>query len=172
MVVLQSRSHLQQTLSSSLQRHHGSRHGHWILNLGSVSLGDDEANLVIWCVFSLMRLTVGVVLIFCVFWQGFLLVFWGFVGIFRRFHWEFTKGFICLVWLGFLLVFWVSIGFKRYFFVAFSGNPQWDLLIFFYGFRKGWVFSSCYCADFSSILGLFVKGIHGDFSRSDQGSVR
>ena len=94
------------------------------MDLGSVSLGDDEANLVIWFVFSLMRLTVGVVLIFCVFWQGFLLVFWGFVGIFRRFHWEFTKGFICLVWLGFLLVFWVSIGFKRYFFVAFSGNPQ------------------------------------------------
>ena len=28
-----------------------------------------------------------------------------FVGIFRRFHWEFSKGFMCVVWLGFLLLF-------------------------------------------------------------------
>ena len=28
-----------------------------------------------------------------------------FVGIFRRFHWEFSKGFMCVVWLGFLLFF-------------------------------------------------------------------
>ena len=27
------------------------------------------------------------------------------VEIFRRFHWEFSKGFMCVVWLGFLLVF-------------------------------------------------------------------
>ena len=27
------------------------------------------------------------------------------VGIFRRFHWEFSKGFMCVVWLGFSLFF-------------------------------------------------------------------
>ena len=61
-----------------------------------------------------MRLTVGVVLIFYVVWMRFLLVFLvGFVGIFRKFHCEFTKGFMCfLAWIvafffffgGFLLV--------------------------------------------------------------------
>ena len=30
---------------------------------------------------------------------------WIFVRIFRRFHWEFSKGFMCVVWLGFLLFF-------------------------------------------------------------------
>ena len=81
-----------------------------------------------------MRLTVGVVLILCLaeifagFWVGFVWNFrkfhfeftkgfmcclaWIFacfsgisVGIFRRFHWEFSKGFMCVVWLGFLLFF-------------------------------------------------------------------
>ena len=42
---------------------------------------------------------------------------------------------------------------------------------FFYRFRKDWVFSSCYYVDFSRFLGFFVKGIHGGFSRSDQGSI-
>ena len=41
-------------------------------------------DLVIWCIFmvSIMKI-VGIVLVFCVVWLGFLLVF---VGIFRRFH--------------------------------------------------------------------------------------
>ena len=42
------------------------------------------------------------------------------IGIFRRFHLEFSKGFMCVVGLGFLLVFffffWISIGFERDFY--------------------------------------------------------
>ena len=34
-----------------------------------------------------------------------------FVWIFRRFHWEFSKGFMCVVWLGFLLLFFFFFGF-------------------------------------------------------------
>ena len=38
------------------------------------------------------------------------------VEIFRRFHWEFSKGFMCVVWLGFLLFFSFS----------FLGGFCWD----------------------------------------------
>ena len=33
------------------------------------------------------------------------------VEIFRRFHWEFSKGFMCVVWLGFLFLFLFFFGF-------------------------------------------------------------
>ena len=42
------------------------------------------------------------------------------VEIFRRFHWEFSKGFMCVVWLGFLLVFFGFLSIlKDIFFVLF-----------------------------------------------------
>ena len=55
-----------------------------------------------------------------------------FVGIFRRFLWEFTKRCMCVVWIEFLHVFWVSIGFKRYIFCAFFVEI---LVLFFYEFK-------------------------------------
>ena len=51
-VVLRSRSCLQWTLSSSLQRRCGSWHDIWIPDLGTISSRDDKADLVIWCDFS------------------------------------------------------------------------------------------------------------------------
>ena len=43
-----------------------------------------------------------------------------FVGIFRRFHWEFTKRYMCVVWLEFLLVFFgFLLVLKDIFFVHF-----------------------------------------------------
>ena len=82
---------------------------------GQCFLGDDKTDLVIWCVFSSFSYVVQS-------WScvDFLCCLAGiFVGIFRRFHWEFTKRCMCIVWIEFLHVFWVSIGFKRYIFVHF-----------------------------------------------------
>ena len=55
---------------------------------------------------------------------------------------------------------WVSIGFERlfflYFFVEIFFFFRRVFYTIFYGIQRFWY---CYCADFSSTLGLFVKGI-------------
>ena len=107
-MVLRSRSCLQRTLSSSLQRRCGSWHDIWIPDLGTISSRDDKADLVIWCDFSGFFNEVdswGCVEFLCCLAEIFV-VFWvGFVGIFRKFHCEFTKGFMCClaeIFAGFL----------------------------------------------------------------------
>ena len=99
----------------------------WFLSL------QETIKLILWYgVFflaSLMRLTVGVVLVFCIVWLRFLLVFWvGFVGIFWRFYCEFTKGFICCLASIFYLIF---LGFLLGFLGDFIRNFQRDLCVLF-----------------------------------------
>ena len=57
------------------------------------------------------------------------------VEIFRRFHWEFSKGFMCVVWLGFLLV--------LFYFIFFFGGFYWFckrllLLVLLMPVTKSW----------------------------------
>ena len=74
---------------------------------------------------------------FCFFAFFFVYFFWVSIGIFRRFHWEFTKVFMCVVWLiGFLLVFLGFYWFWKYIFlVMFSEGPSvrfWYPFLYFY----------------------------------------
>ena len=111
----------------------------------SLSLSYIETHTVV-VVKPILWYSVFFVLIICVVWLRFLLFcffffvfffFWVSVGIFRRFHWEFTKVFMCVVWLiGFLLVFLGFYWFWKYIFlVMFSEGPSvrfWYPFLYFY----------------------------------------
>ena len=73
----------------------------------------------------------------CVVWLRFLLVFlMGFVGIFRKFHCEFTKGFMCcLAWI-FACFSRIFVGIFRRFHWEFSKgfmSVVWLGILFFWG---------------------------------------
>ena len=99
--------------------------------------GGGEADLVIWCVFCVDHLCCLIEIFAFLLFFFLFFFFWVSVGIFRRFHWEFTKVFMCVVWLiGFLLVFLGFYWFWKYIFlVMFSEEPSmrfWYPFLYFY----------------------------------------
>ena len=99
-----------------------------------------------------MRLTVGVVLIFCVVWLRFLLFFgWVLLGFLGNFIVNLQRD-LCVVWLRFLLVFWMG-------FVGIFRKLQCE-------FTKG--FMCCLAWIFACFSGISVgifRRCHWEFSK-------